>query len=232
MRIAITRPESQLTDLAKRAARKDIEIVALPLLEVRSRAFDWPNDIDLERLGWVFFTSANGVHSFLTRIDAVGCKLPRHTKIAVVGGKTRDALQERGYDASFMPSHPYGRLLFNEFLDKRINRGVSYLYARAKEVDFDPRELFSLRKLDYQEVICYENIEQQVEQKVVSNISNSDLILFTAPSAVRAFHRQFGDPQARPIAIGRTTAAEMTKHHWHNFSILEDADINSVLEYV
>ena len=72
------------------------------------------------------------------------------------------------------------------------------------------------RKLDYREVVCYESVERPVDQYAVTRIKRDDLILFTAPSMVRAFHKQFGDPEARLLAIGHTTAAEMDRHRWAN----------------
>lgn len=232
MRIAVTRSKEQLHDLASRASIRNIEIVALPLMEVRRLSFAWPDDIDLERLGWVFFTSANGVDAFFSRLDNTGCKLPKHAKIAVVGSRTESALRMRGYEASFQPSEAYGRQLFNEFVDRHPERNEILVYARAKEIDWDPAPLFVSRRLDYREVICYESVEQPVDMHTLTRLQRDDLILFTAPSMVRAFYRQFGDPEVRLMAIGNTTAAEMDRHRWVNYTVLKQADVNSVLEYV
>lgn len=232
MRIAVTRSKEQLYELASRASVRNIEIVPLPLMEVRHIAFAWPDDIDLDRLSWVFFTSANGVEAFFQRLDNVGCKLPKHTNIAVVGRQTEAALLTRGYEADFQPSEAYGRLLFSEFVERHPERSQTLVYARAKEIDWDPAPLLELRKLDYREVVCYESVERPVDQYAVTRIKRDDLILFTAPSMVRAFHKQFGDPEARLLAIGHTTAAEMDRHRWENYTVLKQADVNSVLEYV
>jgi uroporphyrinogen-III synthase len=232
MRIGITRPLEQLHSLFIRAAAKNIEIVPLPLMEVHNLAFAWPDDINLDDLGWVFFTSANGVESFFKRLDDVGCKLSKQSKIAVVGRKTEEALNSRGYESAFQPSEAYGRVLFSEFIDHHPECRQVLVYARAKDTDYDPEQLFAKRKLNYHAVICYESVERSVDQHQVSKIKRGDAILFTAPSMVRAYHRQFGDPEARLLAIGHTTAAEMDKHRWVNYIVLRQADVNSVLEYV
>jgi uroporphyrinogen-III synthase len=232
MRVAVTRTKDQLYELAGKAAAKNIEIIPLPLMEIHNLAFSWPDDINLESLGWVFFTSANGVEAFFSRLDSVGCHLSRHTRFAVVGKKTEEALAERGYVASFQPSEAYGRLLFSEFVERHPECNQTVAYARAREVDFEPVDLFTKRKLDYRAVICYESIERSVGQHVVSRIKREDAILFTAPSMVRAYHRQFGNPEARLLAIGQTTAAEMQRYRWANFIVLSHADVNTVLEYV
>lgn len=232
MRVAVTRTKDQLYDLAGKAAAKNIEIIPLPLMEVRGLPFSWPDDIRLESLAWVFFTSANGVETFFSRLDSVGCHLSRHTRFAAVGKKTEEALLERGYLASFQPSEAYGRLLFSEFVEHHPECNQTVVYARAKEVDYDPTELFTKRKLDYRTVICYESIERPLGRHVVSRIKREDAILFTAPSMVRAYHRQFGNPEARLLAIGHTTAAEMERYRWANYVVLSHADVNTVLEYV
>ena len=232
MRIAVTRSKEQLYELASRATVMDIEIVPLPLMEIRPIAFSWPDEIDLNRVGWVFFTSSNGVESFFQRLDNIGCKLSKDTKFAVVGRQTEVALVKRGYEAAFQPSEAYGRLLFGEFVDRHPECNQTIVYARAKEIDWEPATLMASRKIDYKSVVCYESVERPIDPHSVTRIKREDMILFTAPSMVRAFHRQFGDPEARLLAIGSTTAAEMERHRWVNFRVLEHADVNSVLEYV
>lgn len=232
MRIAVTRSKEQLYELASRATVMNIEIVALPLMEVHPISFAWPDDIDLARVGWVFFTSANGVEYFFQRLDSIGCKLPKSAKIAVVGRQTEAALVKRGFEAAFQPSEAYGRLLFSEFVERHPPCNQTLVYARAKDIDWDPATLFASRKMDYRPVVCYESVEKPIDPHSVTRIKRDDMILFTAPSMVRAFHKQFGDPEARLLAIGSTTAAEMERHRWVNYRVLEQADVNSVLEYV
>lgn len=232
MRIAVTRNIDQLQELQNRAASKNIEIVPLPLMEVKSIAFGWPQMIDLDKLGWVFFTSANGVEAFFKRLDSVGCKLAKQVQFGVVGHKTEAALNLRGYRSSFQPSEAYGHLLFSEFAEIHPECRLSLVYARAKEVDYDPTQLLTARKLEYYEVICYESVECPVDNRAITRIKREDAILFTAPSMVRAFHKHFGDPEARLLAIGNTTAAEMDRFRWSNYTVLKHADVNSVLEYV
>ncbi|MGB5108109.1 MAG: uroporphyrinogen-III synthase [Candidatus Zixiibacteriota bacterium] len=232
MRIAVTRHLDQLHDLQHRAATKNIEIVPLPLMEVKSINFAWPDEIDLNKLGWIFFTSANGVDAFFKRLDNIGCKLSKQAKCAVVGRKTEEALNQRGYDSSFQPSEAYGHLLFSEFIEHHPDCRQTLVYARAKEVDYDPQQFFAARKFDFHEVICYESVECAPDVRAFARIKREDAILFTAPSMVRAFHRHFGDPEARLLAIGHTTAAEMDRHRWSNYTVLKHADVNSVLEYI
>lgn len=232
LRLAVTRPSQQLTDLTQRASARGIEIVALPVITICDVPFEWPVSLDASDVDWVFFTSANGVQSFFNRLRAVGLQLTEHTQFASVGKKTSLSLEEHGFSADFEPSDAYGQLLFEEAVDSLLEHGDTVIYARGADVNYDPTELFEKRGIHYIPLVCYETASQTVHPETVARLTSSDYILFTAPSAVTAYHEQFGKPLARPIAIGRSTAATMNRYGWFGFITMRSADIDNILEYV
>lgn len=231
-RLAVTRPPSQLSELAIKAAVKGIEVIPLPLISIHDVAFDWPSGLEIDRVGWVFFTSANGVTAFLHRLDDLGLHLPSSTRFAAVGLKTASALAQNGLKVSFMSSEAYGQLLFEEFSDKMLQSGQTLVYARGREVNYDPKALFATKSVNYYGVICYETISQPVTSESVARLTENDFILFTAPSTVDSYAQQYGMPIARPIAIGRTTASQMNQYGWFGFITMKHADITTILEYL
>lgn len=231
-RLAVTRPPAQLSELALKAAAKGIEVVPLPLISIHEVAFDWPSGLDITRVDWIFFTSANGVSSFLHRLDELEMHLSPSTRFAAVGLKTAAALAQNGLRVSFMPSDAYGQLLFEEFSDKMLQPGQTLVYARGREVNYDPTALFGAKNVNYYAVCCYETVAQAVTTESVARLTEQDFILFTAPSTVDSYAAQYGKPVARPIAIGRSTASQMNQYGWFGFITMKHADITTILEYL
>jgi uroporphyrinogen-III synthase len=165
----------------------------------------------------------------LSELDLV---LGTETRFGVVGARTGQTLRKWEKVAAFQPSESYGQTLFTEFIAHYPDNKQIVMYPRARDVDYDPAQLFFGRGYKYYSVPCYESVERAIDPKLVAQIKRNDAILFTAPSMVRAFQRQFGNPHARLLAIGNSTAAEMERQRWRNFVVLKQADVNSVLEYL
>ncbi len=231
-RLGVTRSRAQLAELAQEAASRGIEVIPLPVIATQTVAFDWPQNVDPKNVNWVVFSSAVGVTSFFERLQQLGIRLADSVQIAAVGDKTGDALKHFGYTAGHISAKPYGHILFEELAVSIVRPGQTVLYARAADVNFDPVELLAQHGIDYHPVVCYETIPQKVSEGVVQEFSDSDYILFTAPSTVRSYHEQFGPPTAKAIAIGNSTSSEMWKLGWAGFSWLSKPDINLVLEYI
>ncbi len=183
-------------------------------------------------VGWIFFTSANGVEAFFERKRRLGIILSRQTRFASVGKKTTLALERNGKGVDFEPSEAYGERLFGEFCERFPDPQQTLIYARAKDIDHDPETILRAHGYRYIPVIAYESIERKVAPEIIDRIQPADVILFTAPSLARAFDRQFGKPRCRILAIGRTTAAEMQRLSWPPVTVMGEADIASVWEYV
>jgi uroporphyrinogen-III synthase len=232
MRVVVTRPARQLTELTQRAAERNIEVVPLPLMEIVPLQFEWPRGLDIKDIDWMFFTSAQGVASFFLRLSELDLVLTDKTRFAVVGARTDSSLRKWEKEASFQPSDSYGQTLFTEFIQHYPDNKQVVMYARARDVEYDPASLFFGRGYKYYSVPCYESVERSIDPQVMARIRRNDAILFTAPSMVRAYQRQFGSPQAKLLAIGNTTAAEMERHRWRNIVVLKQADVNTVLEYL
>ncbi len=232
MRLAISRTEKQLTSLSIRAKEQGVEIIPLPLITIKSIPFDLPADVSLEKVDWLLFSSANGVEAFFTRVSELGLKKDYHTRIGTVGAKTAEAVYKFGYTVDFIPSEAYGTLFFPEFIDGPYEKGQTVLYARGREVNFDPLPLFMDRQASYVPIVCYQGIANRLEPSTVENLTGNDCILFTAPSSVRAYQQLFGAPKARIIAIGRTTAAEIENFGWPVANIMATPSVDNILEYI
>ncbi|MEA1980444.1 MAG: uroporphyrinogen-III synthase, partial [candidate division Zixibacteria bacterium] len=104
------------------------------------------------------------------------------------------------------------------------------IFLRGEKINFEPNYLFENH--NFQSIICYRTVEVDVDKSQIDKLTKDDYLLFTAPSAVRSYNRQFGSPISRIYAIGKTTAAEMKKLGWIGVDILKDTDIKNILELV
>lgn len=231
MRLGITRSAEQLRELAVAAASRGITIVPLPVIETRPTDFFWPKEL-VGAPEWVVVSSAAGVRSFLE-----GCSKLKRTDYfdftyAAIGDKTAAVLRNASISPRVVSSRAEGRALFEELVARHVLPGQTLLYARGAEISYDPAELLASRYIRYFPVICYETIPLKVEPEVIDSFSSHDYVLFTAPSAVRTYHRQFGVPKMRTIAMGTTTANEMTQFGWPTSLFLTRPDVSSVLEQI
>lgn len=231
-RLGVTRTRTQLADIIAVAAARGIEVVPLPVICTPALPFDWPVGLAPETVDWIIFSSAVAVSSFFNRLKDLGITFPESASIAAVGDKTAQVLESFHREVDFVPTESYGQLLFEEMASTILKPGQTALYARASEVNYDPEDLFKQRGIIYFSVTCYETVQQEIPKDVVKEFSDSDYILFTAPSTVRSFHQQFGAPRAKAIAIGNSTSSEMWKLGWSVFSWLPKPDIKLVLEYL
>lgn len=228
--LAVTRDKNQLESLRLKAKKKNINIIPLPVTEIISMLSDGNPIPELAQFDWLFFSSANGVHTFFAQ-----CKnelLPHAIKIAVVGEKTAETVRSYNVDIHFQPTKAYGKNLFEEFSNKYNNRSLQILYIRAEKINFHPQEFLAQTQINYNELISYKSQEKTVNVSEVNQLTHNDYILFTAPSTVTSYKNQFGTPQAKPIAIGNTTKDAIEKNNWKTNIVLDKPEIEKVLEYI
>ncbi len=232
MRLGVTRAADQLGQLRALAGSRGVDIVPLPVTECVAVDFDWPDGLAVEAIDWLAFTSRHGADAFFKRLLSMGLQIDSRTRLAAVGQRTAEAVLQYVKSVDFLPGQAYGHALFKELLASLPNEAGIVVYPRARQIAFDPAGLFSDSQVPYYPIECYETIPRKVAPALVEELSKDDWILFTAPSAIDAYRGQFGKPVARPIAIGRTTAARMDELGWSGFITMEHPEINSVLEYL
>jgi uroporphyrinogen III methyltransferase / synthase len=109
-RVLVTRPAHQAGGLARKLEHLGAVVTRMPVVEVRDPADFGSVDRALARLragswDWLVFTSANGVHALVRRLDALGRDLRDlgGVKLAAIGPKTADALREYRLRADLVP---------------------------------------------------------------------------------------------------------------------------------
>ncbi len=136
-RVLVTRPAHQAAGMARKLEHLGAVVSRMPVVEIRDVSDFTPVDRALERLrdrewDWLVFTSANGVHALLRRLDAVGRDLRDlgSVKIAAIGPKTADALREYRLRADVVPASTFSSEGLAEALTPHV-QGKRVLLARA-----------------------------------------------------------------------------------------------------
>ncbi|MFN6353506.1 MAG: uroporphyrinogen-III synthase [Cyanobacteriota bacterium] len=145
-RIAVTRAEQQLGAARQLFEQAGAQVVDLPALVVGPPE-DWrPLDealADLAQFHWLIFSSANGVEALQARLRRRGGELshpPKGLRIAAVGRRTAERLDELGVRVDFVPTRFVADALIDEFpvsawglhlLLPRVQSGGRTLLAEA-----------------------------------------------------------------------------------------------------
>jgi len=232
MQLAITRSHDQLHHLQKLAKVRGIKVVAIPLTKTQEIAFDWPAAIFSGKVDWLAFTSGTAIDVFYRRLIQLGLRFPDGVRIAVLGQRTAEHLNQYSIDFDFIASQPGAQILFEELCDEYLRSGQTVVHPRAEKVATEPERILRAKGVHYVPVVCYRMIPSQINTATVQSLTSNDFILFTSPSAINVYHDTFGRPVARPIAIGQTTADRMSRLGWSGFITMKEANINSILEYL
>lgn len=217
-RIVITRPRHQAGEFGAALTRLGAEVVYLPVIEIAP-----PDDLEkldaalqnLADFDWIVFTSANGVRVCLDRIDDLGrLPWPAGPRIAAIGPKTAEALQNRGIRVDFIPE---------EYIAEAIPpglgpiAGLKFLLLRADIARPVLAEILETAGGRVDEVAAYRTLPARPDLLALEALrSGVDVLTFTSSSTVRNFLRliaQAGlDPHHLPGApvvacIGPITAA-------------------------
>jgi uroporphyrinogen III methyltransferase/synthase len=136
-RVLVTRPGHQAAEVVRKLEHLGAVVYRLPALEIREPADFGPLDRALDQIrdgqwDWVVFTSANGVHALLHRLDALGRDLRDlgRVRLAAIGPKTADTLREYRLRADLVPGETFSSEGLVEALKPHVV-GKRVLLARA-----------------------------------------------------------------------------------------------------
>jgi uroporphyrinogen-III synthase len=154
--------------------------ISVPLLHIVPKA---TIDLSLATYDWVIFTSKNAVRCFFSSYT-----LPIHVRIAVVGEKTKLALEEMGYHASFMPSAYVGEVFAIEF-SQVVKNSQRVLFPKGDRARDVISTTLRSQGVFVQDIIVYKTeINRHMRPALIQAVSEGvDVVLFTSPSTVQGF---------------------------------------------
>ncbi len=145
----------------------------------------------------LMFTSKQAVKS----ADSIDKKWKEYPSVAI-GSATKREIEELGGRVVYCPKNFYGKELAEDIANYFEDRKI--LYLRPKKVSFDSKGYLASRGITLQEQIIYET--RCIEHMPESAPSESAIIIFTSPSTIHCFLKNFSwHPSYTAVVIGRAT---------------------------
>ncbi|MBP1156609.1 MULTISPECIES: uroporphyrinogen-III C-methyltransferase [unclassified Paenibacillus] len=248
-RILVTRARSQASDLVSQIDELGGEAVEFPVIRTQQTSDPGAQVLrdeaigSLEQFDWVIFTSVNGVESFFQRMRELHKDIRSLAKarIAAVGPKTAEALEERGLMVETTPSRYQGDAL-PDALAGKLQPGQRVLLATANIArDVLPSKLKELglhvTKIDvYETVLETDGGEDIIELLKQNKIHTAT---FTSSSTVTNLLyalKELGEQEPVELlrgcsiaCIGPLTAQTASETGLHVDYIAEEATVSSLV---
>jgi uroporphyrinogen III methyltransferase/synthase len=207
-RVLVTRPVAQAAELVGRLVQLGAAVYSLPAVAIGEPS-DWePVDDALRNMAqfqWLVFTSANGVHAFLSRLFATSRDLRSlgNLKLAAIGPKTAEALAEFHLHADLMPTRFQSEDLSAALLEK-LEPGERVLLARADRGRDLLRQELS-RRCHVEQIAVYSQVDAiSADDPVLDYVRRGevDYITLTSSNIAKALVRSLDAPSLARLKTG------------------------------
>jgi len=175
-------------------------VTNLPVIKINF----FSKKIDLDPFDALIFTSKNGVRA----IDKINKKW-REKEIYSIGQGTSREIERYDANLIYTAKNSYGNLFAKEIKQKLEGKRV--LFLRAKTVTSKLNTILLSENIDLKEEIVYETACR--EYKFDKKPSKNSIIIFTSPSTVKCFLKNFDwDETYRAVLIGMVTAKSIPSY--------------------
>jgi len=210
--VVVTRPREQAGEMVAWLSEAGARTVLCPTLCIEPVAAMTAIDHAMDHLGeqtWVIFTSANGVHCFMRRMDERGLDLRAFagSRVAAIGPATGEALAARGLRVDLVPQRYQAEGLLDA-LDADLS-GQRILIPRAREARDILPETLRQRGAQVEVLTVYQAVPELADEQVAAlsremAAGHIDAVTFTSSSTVTRFIDLFAKGEA---------AAMLRRHH-------------------
>lgn len=219
-RILVTREESQAKIFAEKITRHGGRPIVTPLIKIScDKSWQSSTIVDrIEQAEWLFFTSANGVRCFFKSIGTSARlrDLLEQKSFAVVGEKTKKALEAHRFSVDFLPTRYDAKTMAKEFSESYPGERNLLLIRGNLSRKVLPEALgnkgYRLDTLTVYRTEPNEGIRGKLQEVMEEPL---DFITFTSPSTVDAyvdFLGEGGSAKGVFVCIGATTEAQALKY--------------------
>ncbi|UTJ05212.1 uroporphyrinogen-III synthase [Arcobacter roscoffensis] len=156
-------------------------------------------DINFSKYDALIFTSKNAIYSLDSFSDKYK-EIPSY----VIAPKTAKVLEKVGGNIAFIGESGHGNDFANELTPLLKNKKV--LYLKAEKTVSSLVEILKENSIDIDDEIVYKTSCN----KIKNNLEKNSVIIFTSPSSVECFFKNFDwDESFDAVVIGKTTLKYM-----------------------
>jgi uroporphyrinogen-III synthase len=195
--VLVTRPKDQAEEFSLLLSKQGANVVFVPTIQITSPESWEACDTAISQIhvyDAIIFTSANAVHSFLSRLDIQGSTSAqdrlRNNVCYVVGSKTGEALVAHGIVPSTLPGVANGRELAETLSQSPID-GRKFLFPQGNLVQDELAKILRSHGAQVDEVTVYDTVipldadAQSIRETIEKG--SVDVISFFSPSSVKNF---------------------------------------------
>lgn len=212
-KIVVTRAREQQSEIAKELTQLGAHVIQAPAIKIDPIEFEIP---DLQNVSYVVFTSTNGVHITMDRLNKadIDSRYFANSCVAAIGESTAAALREYGIIADIVPSRFVAEELVEMFpdADSETRNIVCFRASKVRdalEVGLSEKG-YQLRNVD-----VYDTLITDVNAETLEALKVADAITFASSSTVKNAIELFGIETVSSIpvkvSIGPVTSAAMRK---------------------
>lgn len=201
--VLVTRSTNQAEEFITQLNQLGAKTIALPLIETKGiNQKELKSNISDQQFNWIIFTSPNAVNYFFETVSPGEVK----SKIAVVGSKTKDIVEEYNLNVDFMPSKFTAKKLAKELpLDGR----ETIFIPRSSLAKDDAITILKARNCNVKTIAIYENTPVTHSDEELNNLFTNpiDYITFASGSTINSFLKLgVSIKKEKVICIGPETA--------------------------
>lgn len=221
-RVVVTRAEAEDGPLCRALSELGASPLHCPVLQVNG-----PEDEEefrqalalLPEMDWLILTSPRAVEA-MDEEGAFDDGAPEGLQVAVVGAKTAEALEARGWRPHVVPE-PAGAIPLLLALEARgVGRGARILFPASERARTVLPEGLRDRGAKVFQVVAYRPAAAYLDAEARRRLRSADVVTFTSPSALEALVDALdGAEIARLVdlpagALGPTTARAVRDAGW------------------
>ena len=213
-RILVTRARSQASELSAMIQDLGGEAVEFPVIRIiPSTNSEGYNKVikELDSYDWVIFTSVNGVKSFFAKLkeEKVDIRSLSKARIAAIGPKTAEELEEKGLNVEVLPQEFMAEGLLDS-LSGHLVSGQKVLLPRADIARKILPDKLKEKGLEVVEIDAYETvIDAENKDEIVELLKEKriNVITFTSSSTVKNFLESIKDENIDKLLDNVTLAS-------------------------
>jgi uroporphyrinogen-III synthase len=174
------------------------DTISLPMLDIEFIQAD----INFENYDAILFTSKNALFS----INSFSSSW-KQKDILCIAQMTANEVEKLDVDVSFTGSSGHGDDFAYEIIDNLKNKykNKKLLYLRGDKVVSNLVDILNKNDIKCDQIIVYKTVCKNYNIK--PDISKNSIIIFTSPSTIECFFKNFSwDSSYKAISIGKTTA--------------------------
>ncbi len=197
--VLVTRASTQAGGFSELLRSRGARVLELPTIEIvpPSSWVDLDRAIDkLSDFNWLILTSANAVDAFFARLDQAGqdSRALAGIKIAVVGQKTAQSLQQHGITPDFIPPDFIADALVSNFPISPAGQRILFPRVETGGREVLVRELTTLGAIVVEVAAYQSQCPDSIDPSILAALQQQsiDIITFASSKTVKHFCQLIG----------------------------------------